>query len=70
MLHKFANTLSLFLCSGTSELTKRKKDHMKKYLYCNRDNTFLDISNELRGKWWHFKNFNIVKQAKRLLHIV
>ena len=55
MLHKFANTLSLFLCSGTSELTKRKKDHMKKYLYCNRDNTFLDISNKLRGKMVEFQ---------------
>ena len=66
MLHKFADTLSYFLCSGTSELTKRQKSHMKKYFYCNNADTFLDISNKLRGKLVEFQKLQpceVIKEA-------
>ena len=50
MLHKFANTLLSFCCSGTSELTDRQKQQLSINLYCNHCDTFLDIPKNLRDQ--------------------
>ena len=60
-------TFIFFLCPGKIKLTERKKVHMKTYFHCNNDDTFLDIFNTLREYWLDFKNFNLARQAKRLL---
>ena len=70
MLHTFTNKVLFFLCSGTSELTEIQNVHIKKYLYCNHADTFLDPPKIVGINWWNFKNLNLANQAKRILHIV
>ena len=66
MLHTFSNTFFFLLCSGTSYLTETKQINMKKYFYCNNADTFLDISNKLRGKLVEFQKLQpceVIKEA-------
>ena len=48
MLHTFDNTLLLVLCSGTSALNYRQKQHMNKILYFNHCDKFFDLNKTLR----------------------
>ena len=50
MLNTFANTLLLFLCSGTSDLTDYQEVHMQNYFYSNHLDTFLYITKYLGDK--------------------
>ena len=50
MLHIFANTFLLFLCSGTRTLTETQKVNIHKYFNCNHADTCLDIPNSLGDK--------------------
>ena len=50
MLHKFANTLLLFLCPGTSEFTDGYNQQINRIIYCNHCDTFLDPPEKLRDR--------------------
>ena len=50
MLHTCANTLLLFLNSGTNKLTEAQKVHMHKYFYWNHADNCLGITDPLRNK--------------------
>ena len=50
LLHTFANMFFLFCVQVKSKFTERQNENLKKNLYWNHGDTFLDISNPLSDK--------------------
>ena len=68
-LNAFANTLLIFLCSGTSKLTELKNRHMHKQNFCNHVDTFLDTPKSLGSIDFNVKQLNLVEQEKKDLEL-